>query len=590
MKRCLIALLLVSMLLSLAACGERIPAQNPAGGENTPPDHTVPTPPGGGTDDGGDETDDPFTVTVMLNGKVYVPTVSVTSDKALKVRWSDGKNSYTETVGEDGKASVTGLDGDYAVTLLNLPAKYTYNTNIYIASNDKRDVQIELMQLTTAVGNGTDLYSCKKILRTGAYRAEIRSAGQIVYYEFEPTRAGVYYVESMVDVSADMYNPILKVYTGTSGAKFEQDELDGGGASGNYTKNFRYKINVPEEYLGNIYTFAIRVEGKDAVYPVYVDFAISYAGTTDNIVDPDEELKIPEFIPSDITYFDKLILDTIAYDLLTEEEKNSSAYIWFHEYTAYLTANKNQFGSTWVDAAERVDGKKVFNEVGFKLNPDDGYYHVYHAEKYAATGGWGPILYADITRANIFSVDGTPLNLIEYAGNKALTVSNGTENYKLFVEGFHELTLRHGLSSGPYFCNDTCPCYKSYNEARLALLTAIEQYKAAATQGVDLASYANEIRACKHTFDQTNGGACADSCKDCNETCRHISEKNRHQMGYADIAVDGRVPVTDELKNFLQKFSESQRYFSDGNGWVESFGYTAFEDSQWLFACGYFTN
>ena len=50
------------------------------------------------------------------------------------------------------------------------------------------------------------------------------------------------------------------------------------------------------------------------------------------------------------------------------------------------------------------------------------------------------------------------------------------------------------------------------------------------------------------------------------------------------------VPVTEELKEFLQKYSVNQKLFSDGNGWAEQYvpRYDAYEDSQWLFACGYY--
>ena len=62
--------------------------------------------------------------------------------------------------------------------------------------------------------------------------------------------------------------------------------------------------------------------------------------------------------------------------------------------------------------------------------------------------------------------------------------------------------------------------------------------------------------------------------------------------GYADWCnADGVVPVTEELAEFLQKFAISQRYFADGDGWVETNSrksIDAYEDSQWLFACGYY--
>ncbi len=580
MKRFLIPLLLlVSLLLTFASCGEEIPAVG--GTPLIPPvtDGGDETPPAGD----GEPTGETFTVTVMLNGMVYIPPAG----SQIKVRWTDDKSSHTETLGADGTASATGLDGDYVVTLLNVPTGYSYNPNIYRASNTKSDVQIELIKIDKTLGDGTDLYKCKTINRSGLYRADISRAGQIVYYEFTPTKAGVYLVESMMDISANMYNPILKVYTGTHAAKFEQDEIDDGGVSGVYTKNFLYEISVAEEFLHNTFTFAIRVEGKDAVYPTYVDFTLSYAGTAEDYVRPDETIIIPEYIPSGLNYFDNLLFNVVDEAYLTEEDKNSITYTWMNRYREYLGEDMARFGSTWTDSAERVDGKKVFNEDGYKLNPDDEYYHVYDKTQYPLTDGWGPILYAEISNPNLFMEN--PLNQMEYAGNKALTVSEGKENYKLFVEGFHELTLRHGLSSGPYFCNDTCACYKAYQSAREAFLEALADYSLAKEQGItDLTSYVSAIRASRSNLADTNGGACDDTCKQCNATCRHIAEENVQQMGYADIAIGGRVPVTEEVKVFLQKLSESQRYFSDGNGWVESFGYTAFEDSQWLFACGYY--
>ena len=51
---------------------------------------------------------------------------------------------------------------------------------------------------------------------------------------------------------------------------------------------------------------------------------------------------------------------------------------------------------------------------------------------------------------------------------------------------------------------------------------------------------------------------------------------------------DGVCYVTAELKDFLQKFSISQRLFRDGEGLVETQGGFAVEDDQWLFACGYY--
>lgn len=62
--------------------------------------------------------------------------------------------------------------------------------------------------------------------------------------------------------------------------------------------------------------------------------------------------------------------------------------------------------------------------------------------------------------------------------------------------------------------------------------------------------------------------------------------------GYAYYSLfnpDGAYPVNAELKQFLQDFAISQRYFNDGNGFAEDIrgaAYNSDEDSQWLFACG----
>ena len=62
--------------------------------------------------------------------------------------------------------------------------------------------------------------------------------------------------------------------------------------------------------------------------------------------------------------------------------------------------------------------------------------------------------------------------------------------------------------------------------------------------------------------------------------------------GYSDyVNTDGCYGVTQELKEFLQKYSISQLLFFDGNGFVEThptISIFAAEEDQWLFACGYY--
>ena len=64
-------------------------------------------------------------------------------------------------------------------------------------------------------------------------------------------------------------------------------------------------------------------------------------------------------------------------------------------------------------------------------------------------------------------------------------------------------------------------------------------------------------------------------------------------IGAYNLYVDnqGAYPVTEELKEFLQKYSVSNSLFNDGNGWAETgsgAGYRSSHNNQWLFNCGYY--
>ncbi len=589
MKKRLIALLMMlCLVLSAVSCGERIP----------PVDTGDPKPPADDTGDvsdpskpDGDDDEDAFTVTVMFGGSVYIPEKVADDSKALKVRFTDGMSYHTVNVGENGTASIKGLDGDYTVTLLNLPDGYTYNPNIYKISNDDKNITVELLRLVKNYGSGTSSYNTIKITKTGVYRADIKKAGQVVYFEFVPKKAGSYCIESLMDVSAEMFNPMVDIYRGGSvGFNIFIERRDGGGIEGNYTKNFKYVLDIDEVFLGNGYVFGIYVEGKDAVYPTTVDFEVSYTGKYEEDW-VSSNIMIPDFIPSNLNYFDFTtynMLGSLDEALLTDAEKNNASYKWYKAYKEYLLSNRQTFGDSYIDAAIRIEGKRVFDEDYYRLNPDDGYYHVYDEVKYAEHGGWGPILYADITNPTIFIAD--PFSTVEYNGNKALTVSEGTENYKLFIEGKYELTLPHG-DSGPYFCNSDCECYKKYKTAKTAWENAYNDYAYAYASGeTNMNPYKQALISSLSNLKNTNGGSCSGSCTDCKESCRRLSDDYKFQLGYANIAIEGRCAVTAELKDFLQKYSESQRLFSDGNGWCEQYEprYDAYEDSQWLFACGYY--
>lgn len=51
---------------------------------------------------------------------------------------------------------------------------------------------------------------------------------------------------------------------------------------------------------------------------------------------------------------------------------------------------------------------------------------------------------------------------------------------------------------------------------------------------------------------------------------------------------EGVCSVTNELKDFLQRIAIQRSMFFDGQGILEGNGYSSGQDSQWLFACGYY--
>ena len=79
-------------------------------------------------------------------------------------------------------------------------------------------------------------------------------------------------------------------------------------------------------------------------------------------------------------------------------------------------------------------------------------------------------------------------------------------------------------------------------------------------------------------------------------TGRLIHYKPMIEQDYKRVCnSDGRCLVTQEMQWFLQELSESNAYFNDGYGWVETeslavcgYSISAAEDDQWLFACGYY--
>ncbi len=464
-KKLLIISLLFFTFLSLCGCGEVVvepPVVNPGGTSTNP-----------GNDPDPDTIDEEYTVCLYyyekVNKVIYIPK----KDEVINVYWRNEYTQYSAQIDSTGYAKMK-LDGDFNVYIDNVPSVFvekgvdytTYNPNINHASIDEKNVEIELVSINRPKGSGTSEYNCinikpaNKNFEVGYYRTEIKSKTSKVFYEFEPPKNGYYYIESIINMYDDTINPNVETYRGTVASKYPSQIIDGGGISQttSYTQNFRWVVQLTEDEVGNTFTFAVMADVLEDKYPVNIDFQIIYVG--EKIGDP----TLSKIIEAKEANFKTPEYDTNEYQYINSNGGKGSYY------------------------SGSLNGSTILDGSNFKYNEETGYYHVYDK----ATKTFGPILCAKIAEPCAYYE--SALNVIELAGNKALTVSNGTENYKQFIE--------------------------------------------------------IEYTAC------------------CNS--------------------DGVCYVTQELKDFLQKFSIAERLFADGNGFVEYAGVYASEEDQWLFACGYY--
>lgn len=503
MKKTASLLLIISLMLSLLSCGEYKPATNPGafpGGSVQQPELD-------------DDPTNNFTVQLRLNEKPFSPPTS------MSVYWSDGYNVHIAPVDSSGIATVDGLDGDYNVTLSSVPSGYAYDPNAHVATNDNRNIFLDLYDLNMLRGSGVGLYQCYQISTPGVYTVTIQEEGDFSYVQFAPKTSGTYTVESWVNVVDDDVSPICMAYLGSESYKYGEYRVTDTGVCGSYTRNFIHTVNIADESISaggsQAFTFAVTAETKSSVYPVTLTFAVKRDGEFD-IDRAERKVHIPE---QDWSNFDFRAFKALAGGKIVGAE------------TLY----------------PGTDNCYIFNEDNYKIWPvsegGDGVYHVFDKEKYPSTGGYGPILVAYISEPCRY-LDAS-FTTVEEAGNNALVV-NGTENYQIFIKGFE------AVAAEGRFCITDCPCHKD---------------------GSPL--------------------ACSPGCTKCSSQCTPCPDELRGVKGYVSYCnADGVAPVTAELVEFLQGFAITQRYFADGEGWVEGnseYPIDAYEDSQWLFACGYYS-
>lgn len=507
MKKLICLLLAVLMLLGLTACASYTE------GSTATRDSYIEMNPG----DINPEDEATSSVTLMLNGRPIKENpgfYELYLEMDIYAQWSDGYTMVVSKFDEDGVALATGLDGDFTVTLSDVPGDYTYNINGYTTTNDNRRIELDLYRILYGDGPGTNwMYPyVREMSDVGVYEIEINSPEEVILCRFAPETSGIYTIESWVSVAEDNVNPQYDYWYGTVAWAQYGYTVDDGGAEGIYTKNFKDVRTVAEDEIGNVFIFGVHATAKDNQYPIKVYVSVLRTG------DMKDRYEQVYMVPTDLHY---------AKD------------------------GVGQFTDYW---QRQSDGTMLLDASKCRLwsveSGGDGFYHIYDEVTYAATGGWGPTLYARITSETLA---GYALNRVEWMGqgNNMLSLQSGNVyyRYKQFIEGFQSLSTIHDGWDGSNYCVNNCPCHKGDSAPVV--------------------------------------WACEEFCENCHSSCTQVKPELYGAPGYADaVNSDGVYPVTEELKVFLQLFAECHNLFCDGTGDLEKEGLAADQNSMWLWCVG----
>lgn len=545
MKKFLTIALIILLVICFAGCGTYQP---PLILED-PDDTTQGTPGVKPPDSGTVEPEIIFTVTLYSEGRRFSPST------LFYAQWTSEDKTEIVNAPFDalGVAQTNKLDGEYRVTLSGLPDDYTYDPNGIYVDNDHRDVIIELLPILTTSHNGTNYYEdCIEVTQPGTFRHTFKSKTERCWFRYYPTAPGIYKFESWVDVTENEINPKMDHFYGNTqyvNEGYPDATYDEGGTSSTFSKNFRYGIELSQEYVGNVWIFKLYADCKGD-YPINVDFTITYIGEyvdTENIFEKVEAngpfRKVDPAGNWTYNYADNdKILDSTRFRLYWVDTNLNGVYD--SEYVDLNLNGKFDEGDEWQDingngkydpSADQwwdvndngrfdlgidiwidngngrpecdgdpwldTNGNGVFDEGDpwYDENGNgvcdhdlgDGFYHEYDEVKYADNDGWGPILFAKL--------------------NKDIEAMNYGD-------------------TGGHFANVNI---------RLRF------------DGKDYVSFMN----------------------------KYFSYCNR----------EGAHPVTQELKDFLQHYATSQSMFCDGESLAERiYGLIAGEEDMWLFACGYY--
>ena len=414
---CVILSLLTALCFAFSGCAEYKP---PEGGGDTPVIPVDPVDPENPDDPKQDEKG--FSVQLVVkNGKVWQNFTSEYYDASdgkggahaqgwiywdsIKVQWTDVESNarYSSPRDSDGKATRSDLDGDYKVTLTNVPTGFTYEPNQNYADNITKKIEIVLYKIqntgaTIRLWEGSDHteFKAKMLNTTGAYSVTLKNKDDRVMFAFSANKQGTYSLTTLANVIENKINPTLSVYNGnlTSKAIYYAESKDDGGAENSYTKNvfWQYYISANEAVGANALIFELYSSSLDgnSSYPFELNFLIQRDGdftreeyVTEEVKPTEDFTKTPETPAGTLTWAarnpvtDGLLLDSSKVILNTESGRKA----------AYL---------------RKVAGSDVEYavEMGSQATLNDGYYYFYNYDETSKTFVLTDRLYAVINAPN----------------------------------------------------------------------------------------------------------------------------------------------------------------------------------------------
>lgn len=334
-------------------------------------------------------------------------------DTEFSVQWCSSLtgNCYPMEA-KKGIATIELEDGDYSIHVLGLPDQYTYDPSAYIATAENKCVEINLTQvLEPTVNNKTDVdgetpippgnaYN-PYIVTEGAYKANITSADEVVYFGFRPSRPGSYVIESWSDdIWVNSEGPAIAYFDNNNQYINVESPIKTDDNSG-YDKNFKIQLDIAIEEFDTILNEKNEIEyvrDENGNYIPGGNYVFGISASVNRLAK-----KIP------------FVIKRIG-DYVVEHVKAESV-----EITSTLSTYPEKLEND-VFKSLPLDGTAMAY-----YNSEDGFYH-YRRKT-------GPVIVALISKPNLYLADQS-FTTIQEAGNKALTLDGGKKDYTAFISEY----------------------------------------------------------------------------------------------------------------------------------------------------------